>query len=198
MTRINLLPWREERRNQRQKEFLALLGLTAALALMAAFGVVQYFSGLVENQSQRNIMLQQEIKALDVKIAEIAELEKKKGDLLSRKQVIEQLQADRSQMVHLFDELVRTIPDGVRLNAIKQSGSALTLAGVAQSNARVSSYMRSLEASGWIAQPDLTIIEAKGGDRSMPYEFTLGITLTKPKTSENVEGNAVASSGGSR
>lgn len=198
MTRINLLPWREERRQLRQKEFVALLGLTALVGLLLAFGVVQYFSGLIDNQNQRNTMLQQEIQALEVKIKEIADLEKKKADLLSRKQVIEQLQADRSQMVHLFDELVRTIPDGVRLNAIKQSGTALTLAGVAQSNARVSSYMRSLEASGWIAQPDLTVIEAKGGDRSMPYEFTLGITLTKPKSDENVEDDAVASSGGSR
>lgn len=197
MTKINLLPWREERRQQRQKEFIALLGLTAAVALLLAFGVVQYFSGLIENQNQRNAMLQQEIKALEVKIAEIADLEKKKADLLTRKQVIEQLQADRSQMVHLFDELVRTIPDGVRLNAIKQSGSALSLAGVAQSNARVSSYMRLLEGSGWIAQPDLTVIEAKGGDRAMPYEFTLGVSLTKPK-SETVEDDSVAAEGGSQ
>lgn len=181
MAKINLLPWRTERRKQRQKEFYLMLGGAALFAILVAFGVIKYFDHLIDTQNRRNAHLQNEIKLLDAKIKEIQALDKKKAELLARKAVIEQLQANRSQMVHLFDELVRTIPDGVRLNSIKQSGDQLTLDGVAQSNARVSSYMRSLEASGWITSPDLSVIEAKGTDKSMPYQFGLRVKLTKPK-----------------
>lgn len=181
MARINLLPWRQERRKRRQKEFGSLIGLTALLAAFLAFGIYSYFNVLIDNQNARNTYLQNEITALDARIKEIEGLEKQRAALLARKEVIEQLQANRSQMVHLFDELVRTIPEGVRLNAIKQNGDQLTLEGIAQSNARVSSYMRSLEKSGWMTNPDLAIIEAKGGDKAMPYQFTLRVTLTKPK-----------------
>ena len=181
MTKINLLPWRQERRAQRQKEYLTVLGLSGLVAAAVAFGVITYFDGLIANQNDRNAFLTAEIQALDAKIAEIAELEKKRDHLLNRKQVIEQLQANRSQMVHLFDQLVRTIPEGVRLSSIKQNGESLTLDGMAQSSARVASYMRSLEGSGWMTSPDVSIIEAKGTDKLMPYQFTLSVTLTKPK-----------------
>jgi type IV pilus assembly protein PilN len=182
MAKINLLPWRAERRKQRQTEFYGMLGGAALAAVLIAFGVVQYFAHLIDTQNRRNSLLQTEIKALDVKIKEIEALDKKKAELLQRKLVIEQLQASRSQMVHLFDELVRTIPDGVRLNTIKQTGEELTLDGVAQSNARVSSYIRALEGSGWMNSPDLSIIEAKeGGEKAMPFNFSLKVKLTKPK-----------------
>jgi type IV pilus assembly protein PilN len=181
MAKINLLPWRLERRKLRQKEFYGMLGAAAVAAVLFAFIVIKYFDHLIETQNQRNGLLTSEIAQLDAKIKEIEELDRKKAQLLARKAVIEQLQASRSQMVHLFDELVRTIPDGVRLNAIKQTGDILTLDGVAQSNARVSSYMRSLESSGWITNPDLSIIEAKGGDKSMPFAFALRVKLIKPK-----------------
>lgn len=181
MTRINLLPWRQERRAQRQKEYLTVLGMSGLLAAAVAFGVVKYYDGLIENQNDRNNYLKAEITQLDRKIKEIEDLEKKRAHLLNRKQVIEQLQADRSQMVHLFDQLVRTIPEGIRLNTIKQSGTVLTLDGISQSNARVASYMRALEASGWMSNPEVSIIEAKGEDKLMPYEFTLKVTLVKPK-----------------
>lgn len=193
MTKINLLPWRQERRKQRQKEYLSILGMSALVALGVAFGVVRYYDALIANQNDRNSYLQQEIAGLEQKIAEISELEKKRAHLLSRKQVIEQLQADRSQMVHLFDELVRTIPDGVRLTSIKQNGPSLTLLGVSQSNARVSSYMRTLEASGWMTNPDLSIIEAKQVDRLLPYEFSLTVSLTKP--AKKAEGDAAVEQG---
>lgn len=181
MAKINLLPWRAERRKQRQKEFLTLIGASAALAVLLAFGGIKFFDALIEDQQARNAFLETEIKALDAKIAEIENLEAQRAALLQRKEVIEQLQANRSQMVHLFDELVRTIPDGVRLDSIKQAESLLTLQGMAQSNARVSSYMRAIERSGWMTDPQLSIIEAKGADRAMPYQFTLAVTLTKPK-----------------
>ena len=193
MAKINLLPWRLERRKQRQKEFYSMLGGAAILAVVIAFGVVTYFDHLIKTQNARNERLTSEIAQLDVKIKEIEELDKKKAQLLARKAVIEQLQANRSQMVHLFDELVRTIPDGVKLNSIKQAGDELTLDGIAQSNARVSSYLRALEGSGWMTTPDLSIIEAKGGDKSMPFVFALKVKLTKPK--KEGEGESAAGDG---
>ncbi|MBD8525021.1 PilN domain-containing protein [Pseudomarimonas arenosa] len=196
MTKINLLPWRQERRAQRQKEYLAVLGATALAAALAVFGVYTYFNTLIDDQNGRNAYLQSEIKALDEKIAEIAELEKKRQHLLNRKQVIEQLQASRSQMVHLFDQLVRTIPEGVRLNSIKQTGNTLSLEGLAQSNARVATYLRALEGSGWMTAPEPMVIEAKGDDRLMPYQFRLQVTLTKPKKPGEEQEQAVAAAGG--
>jgi type IV pilus assembly protein PilN len=187
MTRINLLPWRQERRAQRQKEYLTVLAITGLVAAGIAFGVIKYYDGLIANQNDRNNYLTAEIKQLDQKIKEIEDLEKKRAHLLNRKQVIEQLQADRSQMVHLFDQLVRTIPEGIRLNSIKQAGTTLTLDGISQSNARVASYMRSLETSGWMSGPEVSIIEAKGADKLMPYQFTLKVNLTKPKPKKEGE-----------
>jgi type IV pilus assembly protein PilN len=187
MAKINLLPWRAERRKLRQKEFYAMLGGTALAAVLIAFGVVKFYDNLIDNQNGRNAYLKDQIATLDKQIKEIEALDKKKAELLARKAVIEQLQANRSQMVHLFDELVRTIPDGVRLNSIKQTGENLTLNGVAQSNARVSSYMRALETSGWMAKPDLSVIEAKGGDKALPYNFGLRVQLIKPKKEGEVE-----------
>jgi len=196
MAKINLLPWRAERRKQRQNEFFTLLGLCAGGAMLLAFGAVQYFDGLVSNQQDRNGLLEREIVALKVKTAEIVALEKKKSDLLARKTVIEQLQANRSQMVHLFDDLVRTLPDGVRLNSVKQTGNALTLEGMTQSNARVSSYMRNIEAAGWMSKADLGVIEIKGEDKSMPYFFRMNAVATKPvgetEEGENIEADEAA------
>jgi type IV pilus assembly protein PilN len=189
MAKINLLPWRAERRQQRQKQFYTLLGVVAVAAVLAVFGVKTYYDSLIEAQQARNNYLQNEIKLVDAKIKEIEELDRKRADLLQRKQVIEELQASRSLMVHLFDELVRTIPEGVRLSSIKQAGTVLTLEGLTQSNARVSSYIRALENSGWMARPDLSIIEAKGADRNMPYIFNLKVNLVQPKD-ENAEADA--------
>jgi type IV pilus assembly protein PilN len=192
MAKINLLPWRQARREERQKAFYALLGGSAVLGLLVAFAVVSYFDGLVSNQTSRNGYLEQEIAALEIQIKEIEGLERERADLLRRKQVIEQLQASRSQMVHLFDELVRTIPDGVRLSSIRQVGQQLTLAGTAQSNARVSSYMRALQQSDWVSSPELGNIEARDSDRTMPFVFDLKVVLTQPRS----EGEAEVSAGG--
>lgn len=196
MARINLLPWRAERRKLRQKEFVSMLGLAAGAALLISFLIVMYYSGQVEGQQNRNAYLRDEIKLVDEQIKQIEELDKKKANLLARKQVIEQLQASRSQMVHLFDELVRTIPEGVRLTSIKQAGNILTLEGLAQSNARVSSYMRNLEESGWMTNPDLTVIETKGEDKGLPNVFTLRVTLKSPSGSETEEGGEPAAVAG--
>jgi type IV pilus assembly protein PilN len=200
MAKINLLPWRAERRANRQKEFYGMLGLAAAGGLVLSFLIWFHYSQQISGQNVRNQFLQAEIQKVEGKIKEIEALDKQKDRLLARKKVIEQLQANRSQMVHLFDSLVRTIPDGVALASIKQEGEILTLEGRAQSNARVSNYMRNLEGSGWMTNPDLSIIEAKAEDkaagaavvtseaRQLPYVFTLKVKLANPNAPD-AEGN---------
>ena len=180
MARINLLPWRAERRKSRQKEFAGMLGLSALAGILVAFLIVSFYNRRISSQNGRNEYLRGEITNVDAQIKEIDELDQKKAKLLARKEVIEQLQSNRSQMVHLFDSLVRTIPDGVTLTAIKQEGDILTLSGRSQSNARVSTYMRTLEGSGWMTNPDLNIIEAKGANPGLPYEFNLKVKLANP------------------
>ncbi|GAP66115.1 Tfp pilus assembly protein PilN [Mizugakiibacter sediminis] len=180
MARINLLPWRAERRKQREREFYMQLGIAAAAAVVVLLWVF-WMGARIDNQNERNAYLQDEIKQLDAKIAEIKDLERTRSRLLARKQIIEQLQANRSQMVHLFDELVKTIPDGVRLTGLKQTGDQLSLEGVAQSNAAVATYMRNIEASPWLGHADLTRTENKHDDPSAPYAFGLNVKLRKPE-----------------
>jgi type IV pilus assembly protein PilN len=191
MARINLLPWREERRKQRQKEFGVMLAGSALGAVLLAFLIVSFYKGQISGQNERNAYLHDRITEVDQQIKEIDELDKKKAKLLARKEVIEQLQANRSQMVHLFDSLVRTIPDGAILTSIKQDEQILTLQGRAQSNARVSTYLRNLEGSGWMTNPDLSIIEAKGNDKGLPYEFKLQVTLANPNAPKDENGDGV-------
>jgi len=187
MARINLLPWRADRRKQKQREFYGMLGFSAIAAVLAIGLGIFWMDQRIDNQNGRNDYMAKEIVEVDKKIAEIKELDKTKSKLLTRKQVIEQLQADRSQMVHLFDELVRTIPEGVRLAQVKQSGDTLTLEGVAQSNASVASYMRNLEASPWMGHADLKKTEAKHDDKRMPYTFSLDVKLRKPAEAQQAQ-----------
>jgi type IV pilus assembly protein PilN len=191
MARINLLPWRAERRKLRQKEFITLLGLCAAAGVVLWFLLNTYYNNQINGQTERNAYLQGQITQVDKQITEIDQLDKKKAKLLARKEVIEQLQANRSQMVHLFDSLVRTIPDGVILTSIKQEGDKLTLEGRSQSNARVSTYMRNLEGSGWMIKPNLSIIEAKEGDPALPYAFSLDVLLANPNAPKDENGDGV-------
>jgi type IV pilus assembly protein PilN len=191
MARINLLPWRAERRKQRQKEFATMLGLSALGAVLLSFLIISFYSGQISGQNERNQFLRDRITEVDKQIVEIEELDKKKAKLLARKEVIEQLQANRSQMVHLFDSLVRTIPDGVILTSIKQDAEMLTLEGRSQSNARVSTYLRNLEGSGWMTNPDLSIIEAKGADKGLPYMFSLQVKLANPNAPKDTDGDGV-------
>ena len=189
MARINLLPWRAERRKARQKEFMGMLGLAAVAGVLASILIVMFYSARISNQEGRNQYLRGEITKVDAQIKEIEELDKKKAKLLARKEVIEELQANRSQMVHLFDSLVRTIPDGVTLTTIKQEGDVLTLGGRSQSNARVGTYMRNLEGSGWMTNPDLNVIEAKAGNPGLPYEFNLKVKLANPNAPKDEDGD---------
>ncbi|PPT54958.1 fimbrial protein [Xanthomonas arboricola] len=196
MARINLLPWRVERRKAREREFYSMLGFAALGGVLLSVLIWFYYDAQISGQTERNAFLTAEIDKVKAQNEEIKELDKKKDRLLARKKVIEELQANRSQMVHLFDSLVRTIPDGVALTNIKQDGDILTLEGRSQSNARVSTYMRNLEGSGWMTNPDLSIIEAKSQDKAgqpagpsmdtktLPYVFTLKVKLANPNEAD--------------
>lgn len=192
MARINLLPWRVERRKQRQKEFGLMLGGAAAAAVAVSLLISSFYNAQIEGQNERIAFVRAQITQVDAQITEIQALDEKKAKLLARKEVIEQLQASRSQMVHLFDSLVRTIPDGVVLTAVKQDNQTLTLEGRSQSNARVSTYLRNLDGSGWMSRPELSIIEAKGTDKGLPYEFRLQVQLANPNAPQEGEGGDAA------
>lgn len=198
MPRVNLLPWREERRRERQRRFLSILGL-AVVGTLAVFALVTIqASRMIGYQRDRNTYLQSQISELDRRIKEIEKLEETKARLMARKEIIEQLQQNRSQMVHLFDELVRTIPDGVYLTSVKQSGNNLVLEGVAESAARVSTYMRNIEASDWLHDPWLEVIKAQERNQTRVHNFTLKMTLMSKERAgeEDLEGdNSVARAG---
>jgi type IV pilus assembly protein PilN len=198
MAKINLLPWREERRKSMQRHFNGMLGMSLIVGLLLGALVYLYYSGQVTGQIQRNDLLRQEIAAVEVKIKEIEELDKRKESLLSRKKVIEELQGKRFEMVSLFSELAKTIADGAQITTIRQSGPDLTIQGRAQSNARVSSYMKNIMASPVINDPDLTVIEARGGDRALPYEFILNAKVKKPAAENEEEIGALPAEGASQ
>jgi type IV pilus assembly protein PilN len=180
MARINLLPWRAERRKQREREFYIQLGLAFGAALVVLIGWSLWMDARIDNQAERNTYLTGEIKQLDDRIEKIKDLEKVRADLLQRKQIIEELQANRSQMVHLFDELVKTIPASARLSGMKQSGDSMSLDGVAQSNSSVAEYMRNVEASPWMGHADLRKTENTHDASRMPYSFGLDVHLKTP------------------
>lgn len=184
MAHVNLLPWRAERRKQREREFYMQLVTAFVVGLAALLMWMFWMDQRIDNQNDRNAYLQTEIKQLDVRIAKIKELENVRSHLLARKQIIEQLQADRSQMVHLFDELVKTIPASARLMALKQSGQSMSLSGVAQSNDSVAKYMRNIETSPWMGHAELGKTENLHDASRMPYGFNLNVNLNKPKTDE--------------
>jgi type IV pilus assembly protein PilN len=180
MTKINLLDWRSARRQKRKQQFTMLAGITL-LASLAVVGIAYLaMDQAVSHQQERNKILQNEITQLDKQIKEIQELQKTRSDLLARMRVIEQLQQSRSATVHFFDEIINTLPDGVYLTAIKQAGNDVTLDGVAESNGRISAYMKNLDASPWFKDPKLVVIRTSDKNRLRNSEFQLKVTnLTK-------------------
>jgi len=169
MARINLLPWREERRQSRKKEFFATMAAIAVASLLALFGAHYFSQYQIDKQLERNAKIQTEIDALKIKIEKIKNLETERARLLKRKEIIEQLQGSRSLMVHLFEELAMTTPDGVVLLGIKQKAETIQLLGKAQSEARVAQYMRNLEASPYMKDADLAEVATLGqGQLSAP------------------------------
>jgi len=163
MTRINLLPWRELLRKEREREFITIAGGAAFLMGLVIVYVHFHMAGVIDNQNGRNAFLEKEIKKVESQIKEIDRLETEKSQLLARMNVIEELQGQRPQMVHLFDEVLKAVPDGVYLTSIKQSGTSVAIEGIAQSNARVSAFMRNIDTSHWLAEPKLDVIEALSG-----------------------------------
>lgn len=190
MARINLLPWREELRRQRKQEFGTALLVSLAIA-GALWGVVYWhIAERIDYQNGRNQFLQDQIALLDVKIKEIQDLEREKQRLLARMRAIEQLQTSRPIIVHLFDEIVTTLPEGVYLTEINQTEDVITIRGVARSNARVSNFMRNVEASEWLTEPKLTVIETREADGRRLSDFTL-VVRQKGRKAEQQEDVAV-------
>jgi len=182
MIRINLLPHRELRRRRQQQHFFIMLGAVAAVGIAIWFVVSYvYLAGALSDQQARNKYLQDEITKLDKQIAEINKLKEQTAALLERKRVVEELQANRAEVVHLLDQLVRQLPDGLYLRAVKQTGNRVTINGFTQSQARVSTLMRNLESSPYLEGPGLVEVKAAqvGGTRT--NEFTLTINITRPK-----------------
>ena len=185
MIRVNLLPHREERRKQQQQQFIILLVFVAAIGAASWFSVHTYLSDRLQEQQSRNQYLEQEIAKLDKQIAEIKKLQEQTAALLARKKVVETLQSNRAEVVHLLDQLVRQLPDGIYLKSIKQKGNVVTISGYTQSQARVSTLMRNLESSYSLENPGLIEIKAVqlGGQRI--NEFTMNIHITRAKTEDD-------------
>jgi type IV pilus assembly protein PilN len=184
MARINLLPWREELRKQKQKDFVAAMGIFVLVTMGLLVAVHLYIEGVKEYQTKRNQLLEDEIKQLDVQIARIHDIEETKKKLLAKIDVIQKLQESRPEIVHLFDEIPKTAPDGVHLTKLMQTGAALTFTGKTQSNARVSAFMRAIEASKWINSPKVVVIQSP--DKKEPEQIS-DFTLTANQGNKNTE-----------
>jgi type IV pilus assembly protein PilN len=198
MMRINLLPWREARRKALNLQFFILIGMIAGLAASIVLLVHGYYATRISAQAERNQFLKNENAKLDKEIEEIKKLKEEIQALLSRKQVIETLQADRAQTVYLLEQLVRQTPDGVYLKSIRQSGSKVSLTGYAQSNARVSTLMRNFEASPYLANPDLVEIKAVSVSNKRLSEFAMNVSIKRqqPESDAGKAGAAGAAKAG--
>ena len=180
--RVNLLPHRAERRKRAKQHFAIVSAGTAVVGLMIVGLVHSYYAERVATQQGRNQFLKGEIAKLDTEIAEINKLKDEIRALLARKQVIETLQADRAQTVHLLDELVKQMPEGVYLKSLSQKGMRIQLIGYAQSNARVSTLMRNIEASRWLGSPELIEVKAASVEKKRVSEFNLYMSLKREAT----------------
>jgi len=183
--RINLLPHREERRKRSRQHFMTVSGMTVGLGILVAFLIYQFYARQIEVQNDRNTFLANEIKKLDKDIADINELRNQIQALLARKQIIETLQADRAQTVHLLEQMVRQMPEGVYLKSMKQAGARVHVVGYAQSNARVSTLMRNIEASPWLAQPVLVEVKAANVDKRRVSEFNMYLNLKRAEPAKD-------------
>lgn len=193
MSKINLLPWREVRRKEQLNQFIIALVVVALMAGGVWFVMHYYHQQLIDRQNDRIAYIDQQIEVVNKKIKEIKALEKEKSRLLSRMRAIEQLQGNRPLIVRLFDEIITALPEGITVTSIQQKGNSIKLQGLAQSNARVSSFMRNIDNSEWISNPDLQFIKedkkttkGKGDATEAPINaFTLSFTQVIPKTQED-------------
>ena len=184
MIRINLLPHREEKRKARRQQFYSLLGMVTVLGALIVFLVYTVISGYISKQESKNEFLKQKIAVLDKEIEQIKRLKEQTQALLARKQVIESLQRDRAETVRLLSELVKQMPEGVYIRSLRQEGVKISLGGYAQSNARVSTLMRNIEASPWLEKPRLIEIKAVQVDKRRLNEFNLEASLKRAPLEE--------------
>ncbi|MCS4505289.1 hypothetical protein KBTX_01350 [wastewater metagenome] len=189
-TRINLLPWREAARKRRQQRFYGMLGAAVVVGALVWGGVHMYFAGRIDYQQERNDLLRTEISRLDQRIAKIRKLEETKQRLISRMEVIQKLQHGRPQIVHLFEQWSETLPDGLYLDKLVEKDDSITIDGLAESNARVSSYMENLNGSPWMTDPDLTVIEVEERNGRRVSDFTLKVRETAADNKADGEGDA--------
>ncbi len=185
MPRINLLPWREQERKVRRREFLIAAAGAGVAAVLFALGGKLMYSSWIDTQVDKNNYLKKEIGKLDEQITDILDLENRKQRLVARMDIIEKLQRSRPEIVHLFDEVVKAVPDGVYLTQVKQTGKKLEIHGVAQSSTRVSTFMRSIDASQWLDNPVLEVVETAqnsptGGSSFTLFAETVGVDLETP------------------
>jgi len=185
MAQINLLPWREARRQQLKKEFLTVLGLIVALAVMLVVLGNQMVSGQIENQVARNQYLKTHIEELDKQVAKIRDLQRKRNQLVDRMRVIQELQGNRPVIVRILDQLVRSVPDGVFYTNVEARGTTITINGIAESNNRVSSLMRRLDASAWFTDPNLDAVRAAPEYGDQATTFNLTVTVQLPESEED-------------
>ncbi len=189
MTRINLLPWREALRKERKRQFASVAVGAAVLMAAIVFYAHVHINGLIENQNIRNKFLQDEIAKVDESIKEIRQLESAKKALLIRMNVIQDLQSRRPMVVHMLDELVRAVPEGLYLTKMEQQGHEVVLEGMAQSNARVSAFMRALDASAWFDNPRLDVIQVDEKNGTRTSKFTLVVKQVNPDEVKDKEGD---------
>ena len=197
MPRINLLPWRDEQRKERKLAFMVALGGGTIAALAATACVYLLLSNMIQGQLARNELLRGEIKKLDKQIEEINNLESAKQKFIARMEIIEKLQRSRPEIVHLFDEIVHTVPEGVYLTGVKQTDKRLKFEGIAQSSTRVSAFMRNVDSSEWLKNPELEVVETKQGQQ-LGASFTLyadQVSTSGAADTQQPPGNAVARRG---
>lgn len=184
MANINLLPWREARRQQIQKQFLVVLGGVVVLAVLMVMLAMSIVNGAISNQEGRNDYLQGHIRTINKEVAEIQDLETRRQQLLDRMNIIQSLQGTRPLIVRVFDEMVRTLPDGLFFTSVVRSGDRIDVEGIAESNNRVSSLMRKLDASDWFSEPNLTAVKAaeQYGEQASNFKLSFRISAPSPES----------------
>lgn len=190
MATINLLPWRDKYREEKKKEFIAIMIGVAVVAGLIAFVWISHANGKVDHQRQRNQLLETEISQLDKKVKEIEELQTRRAELLELMKLIRDLEGTRSVIVHQFDELVRALPDGVFLTELSRTGDTVSIQGIAESNNRVSSFMRNLNASAWYDDPNLSSVEVapEEGGQANAFEMTVKAVVSAELRKASEEG----------
>jgi type IV pilus assembly protein PilN len=189
MARINLLPWRDEKRQEKKKEFFTVLTGFCILGVLCGYVWVGTVQGSIDRQNSRNSLLQKEINALQKKVAEIKELKERRVQLLKRMKVIQDLQGTRPVIVRYFDGLVRAVPDGVYLTQLTRAGDQIKIDGVAESHSRISAFMRNLDESDWFNDPNMATISVAPGEGEQAQKFSMTVGAAVPKQEEAEGGN---------